>query len=113
MRNIDDVSKGLAGFVSLNEPFGRVSKKERAFELLLEGCEICPTFAASYSRLFTEWILAVIHVWPALEDQFHYNGTMREEYAEDAPFVERRRDHPPPSFQVGLDVYTGYFLAVR
>jgi hypothetical protein len=38
---------------------------------------------------------------------------VREEYAEDAPFVERRRDHPPPSFRVGRDVYARYFLVVR
>jgi hypothetical protein len=41
------------------------------------------------------------------------DGTVREEYAEDAPFVGRRRDRPPPSFRVGRDVYAGYFLAVR
>jgi hypothetical protein len=41
------------------------------------------------------------------------DGTVREEYAEDAPFVGRRRDRPPPSFRVGRDVYAGYFLAVQ
>ena len=38
---------------------------------------------------------------------------MREEYAEDAPFVGRRRDRPAQSCRVGRDVYAGYFLAVR
>lgn len=41
------------------------------------------------------------------------DGTVCEEYAEDAPFVGRRRDRPPPSFCVGRDVYARYFLAVR
>jgi hypothetical protein len=41
------------------------------------------------------------------------DGTMREEYAEDALFVGRRRERPPPSFRVGRDVYAGYFLVVR
>jgi hypothetical protein len=41
------------------------------------------------------------------------NGTVREEYAEDAPFVGRRHDRPPPSFRVGRNVYDGYFLAMR
>jgi hypothetical protein len=41
------------------------------------------------------------------------DGTVRKEYAEDAPFVGRRRDRPPPSFCVSRDVYDGYFLAVR
>jgi hypothetical protein len=38
---------------------------------------------------------------------------MHEEYAEDALFVGRRRDCPPPSFRVSRDVYAGYFLTVR
>ena len=29
------------------------------------------------------------------EDQYLDNGTMREEFADDAPFVGRRRDRPP------------------
>jgi hypothetical protein len=41
------------------------------------------------------------------------DGTVREEYAEDALFVGRRCDRPPPSFHVGHDVYARYFLAVR
>jgi hypothetical protein len=57
--------------------------------------------------------------WPlsrfglALEDEFLDDGTVREEYAEDTPFVGRRRDHPLPSFCVGRDVYAEYFLAIR
>jgi hypothetical protein len=41
------------------------------------------------------------------------NGRIREEYAEDAPFVGRRRDCPPPSFCIGRDDFARYFLAVR
>ena len=41
------------------------------------------------------------------------DGTLREEYAEDPPFVGRRRDRPPPLFCVGRDVYAGYFVVVR
>jgi hypothetical protein len=49
---------------------------------------------------------------PIVEDQFCDHGTMREEYAEDAPFVGRKRDRPAPSFQVGRDVFFGYFLVM-
>jgi hypothetical protein len=38
------------------------------------------------------------------------DGTVREEYAEDIPFVGCRRDRPLPSFRVSRDVYAGYFL---
>jgi hypothetical protein len=57
--------------------------------------------------------------WPSsrfgldVEDEFMDDGTVREEYAEDAPFVGRRRDRPVPSFRVGRDVYVGYFIAVH
>jgi hypothetical protein len=57
--------------------------------------------------------------WPSskfgldVEDEFMDDSTVREEYAEDAPFVGRRRDRPAPSFRVGRDVYAGYFIAVR
>ena len=40
-------------------------------------------------------------------------STLREEHAKDAPFMERRYDRPPPSFHVGRDIYTRYFLVVR
>jgi hypothetical protein len=57
--------------------------------------------------------------WPSskfgldVEDEFMDDSTVREEYAEDAPFVGRRYDRPAPSFHVGRDVYVGYFIAVR
>jgi hypothetical protein len=57
--------------------------------------------------------------WPSskfglnVEDEFMDDGTVHEEYAEDASFVGRRRDRPAPSFHVGRDVYPGYFIAVR
>ena len=38
---------------------------------------------------------------------------MREEFAKDGPFVGRRRDRPQPSFRVGRNVFTGYFIVVR
>jgi hypothetical protein len=57
--------------------------------------------------------------WPSsrfgldMEDEFMDDSTVREEYAEDAPFVGHRCDRPAPSFHVGRDVYAGYFIAVR
>ena len=47
------------------------------------------------------------------EDQYMDDGTMREEFAEDAVFVGRRHDCPRPSFCVGCDVYASYFVVVR
>ena len=47
------------------------------------------------------------------EDQMEDDGTLREEYAEDPPFVGHRRDRPPPSFRVGRDMYASYFVVFR
>jgi hypothetical protein len=41
------------------------------------------------------------------------DGTVHEEYAEDALFIGRRRERPPPSFHVDHDVFVGYFIAVH
>lgn len=38
---------------------------------------------------------------------------MREEYADDAPFIGKRCNCPARSFRVGRDVYAGYFIVVR
>ena len=40
------------------------------------------------------------------------DGIVREEYAEDAPFVGCRRDRPRPSFRVDRAVYARYFVVV-
>ena len=40
------------------------------------------------------------------------DSTLREEYAEDIPFMGHRCDRPLPSFRVDCDVHVGYFLAV-
>ena len=57
--------------------------------------------------------------WPASrvteepEDTRRQDGTLREEFAEDPPFVGRRRDRPRPSFRIARDVFAGYFVVVR
>ena len=51
--------------------------------------------------------------WPRIRfipeaQQFQEDGTLREEFARDAPHVGRRGDCPMESFRVARDVYTGY-----
>jgi hypothetical protein len=48
-----------------------------------------------------------------VEDQFYDDGTMREEYGEDASVVGRKRDRLALSVRVGRDVFAKYFLAVH
>ena len=49
----------------------------------------------------------------AVEDEFTEQGDIHEEYGEDDHFVGHRCDRPPPSFQIGHDLYAGYFVALR
>jgi hypothetical protein len=41
------------------------------------------------------------------------DGIVREEFAEDEPFIGPVGEQPRPSFRVVLDVYEGYMLLVR
>ena len=45
-------------------------------------------------------------------DQFQVDGTLREEFACNAPHVGWRRDCPRESFCISRDVYARYFLAI-
>jgi hypothetical protein len=78
----------------------------------LEGCQVSNGFRDISPVDITEWILAIFQVWSYCKDEFMDDGTIREKYAEDAPFVRRRRDRPSPLFCIGHDVFAGYFLAV-
>ena len=48
-----------------------------------------------------------------MEDGFTKEGDVCKEYGEDDHFVGHRCDHPSPSFEVGRDLYAGYFFAFR
>ena len=52
-------------------------------------------------------------VVPSFEDEFTEIGNVREEYDEDEHFVGQARDRPTKSFRVNLDLYEGYFVAIR
>jgi hypothetical protein len=118
MRNIDDVSKGLAGFVNLwdtmaNEDLsGKFQRRNEPLSYYWRAVKSVLPLPLLVQDSLQSGFWPSSTFGPALEDQFHDNGTMREEYAEDARFMGRRRNRPPPSFRVGHDVYARYFLAV-
>ena len=57
--------------------------------------------------------------WPATCIQRQENvplsndRTLREEFAEDKPFIGAVGEQPRPSFQVARDVYRGYMLFIH
>ena len=54
-----------------------------------------------------------IRIAHAVEDEFIEKGDVREEYGEDDHLVGHRCDCPPPSFQIGRDLYASYFVVLR
>ena len=119
MKSFDEVKKGINSFIghwsemANNDLSRKFRRKNEPVKKYWEGVRV--TF--NEPSVVCEALLAGF--WPTSrianeeEDQMEDDGTLREEYAEDLPFVGHRRDRPPPSFRVGRDVYAGYFIVVR
>jgi hypothetical protein len=119
MRNFDEVVKGLAGFVNLwdtmaNEDIsGEFRRWNEPLSYYWRGVKSAMASEISVLKKLQNGFWPSSRSGPTVEDEYMDDGTIHEEYAEDAPFVGRRRDSLPPSFRVGRDVFVGYFLAVR
>jgi hypothetical protein len=119
MRNFDEIAKGLGGFVNLwdtmaNEDIsGEFRRQNEPLSYYWRAVTSAMDAGISVLQTLQNGFWPSSRFAPTIEDEYMDDGTVRKEYAEDAPFVGRRRDRPPPSFHVGRDVYAGYFLAVR
>ena len=99
-KTYDETKKGLDGFIAYwtqmaNEDHsGEFRRKNEPIRNYWKGVR-----AALDAPLLVRDTLQY-GFWPAsrittdVEDQMEDDGTVREEYAEDAPFVGRRRDRP-------------------
>jgi hypothetical protein len=119
MKNFDEITKGLSGFVNL---WDTMVNEDISGEFRRRNEPL-----SYYWRVVRSVVASDISVlkslrggfWPSsrfgsdVEDEFMDDGTVREEYAEDAPFVECRRDHSAPSFCIGRDASAGYFIAMH
>jgi hypothetical protein len=119
MRNFDEVEKDLGGFVNLRDTmanediYGKFRRRNEPLSYYWRAVTTAMDAAISVPQTLQNGFWSSSRFAPVVEDKYMDDGTVREEYAEDAPFVGRRRDRPPPSFRVDRDVYVGYFLAVR
>jgi hypothetical protein len=107
MRNFDEITKGLSGFVNLwdtmtNEDiFGEFRRRNELLSYYWRAVRSAMALDISVLETLRGGF------WPSsrfgldVEDEFMDDNTVCEEYAEDAPFVGRRRNHPAPSFCVG------------
>jgi hypothetical protein len=118
MRNFDEITKGLNGFVNLwdtmaNEDiFGEFRRRNEVLSYYWRVVRSAMASEISVSETFRGRFSPSSRFGLDVEDEFMDDGTVREEYAEDAPFVGHRHDRPAPSFRVGRDVYVGYFIAM-
>jgi hypothetical protein len=119
MRNFDEVVKGLAKIVNLwdtmaNEDIsGEFRRRNEPLSYYWKGVKSAMALEISIPQTLQNGFWPSSRFGPVVEDEFMDDGIIREEYAEDAPFVGRRRDCPPPSFCIGRDDFARYFLAVR
>ena len=118
MRGHDEVCKGLGGFLNLwsamatDDFSGEFRRKNEPVSQYWRGVKAALDLPLPIEEYLKDGF------WPRsrfiLETQeFQEDGTLREEFARDAPHVGRRGNRPIESFRVGRDVYAGYFLAIR
>jgi hypothetical protein len=119
MRSVEDISKGLSGFIKHWETLcdeDRSGEYRRRYEHLAfywravkatleEPIEPCTSLRDGF------WPNTRVEV--TMEDQFNDDGEIHEEFAEDDPFVGQLCNRPLPSFRVGRDLFEGYFVAIR
>ena len=119
MKNFDEITKGLSGFVNL---WNTMVKEDISDEFRSQNEPLSYYWRAVRSAMASNiLVLETLYggFWPSsrfsldVKDEFINDGTVCEEYTEDAPFVGHICDCPAPSFRVGQDVYVGYFIAMR
>jgi hypothetical protein len=117
--NYDEVMKGLSGFLSLWESManedlsGEFRRKNEHIMYYWRSVKAALNVPLEASSSLREGFWPLSRYNPSLVDEYEVHGMLKEEYAEDPPFIGQARHCPPPSFRVGKDVQMGYVLAVR
>ena len=119
MKGLDDIKKGLNGYVGhwntmLNDDYtGEFRQKNGPLQEYWKGVRIALDAPLQMHEALLDGFWLASRIAPDETDRMQKDGTLREEDAEDAPFVGRRRDRPRPSFRVNRDTHVGSFIVVR
>lgn len=119
MRTVDEIYKGLSGFIKYWETLcnedGSGEARRRFEHLVLYWRAVNATLKEPIepSAELKDGFWPSTRVETTEEDELDDEGEVREEFAEDDAFVGNLRNRPNPSFRVARDVYEGYFLALR
>jgi hypothetical protein len=118
MRNFDEITKGLNGVVNL---WDTMANEDISGEFRRWNEPLSYYWRAVRSIMASEILVSetLRGFWPSsrfgldVEDKFMDDGIVREEYAEDAPFVGRRHNRPTPSRCVCWILYCSAFCEWR
>lgn len=119
MKSVDEIKKGLNGFIAHwsnmadDDHSGEFRRKNEPTRSYWKGVRTALDAPMLVRDTLEDGFWPASRIRDEEEDVRREDGTVREEFAEDAPFVGRRRDRPRPSFRVGRDVFAGYFVVVR
>jgi hypothetical protein len=118
MRSVDDIYKGLSGFIKYWETLcdeDGSGEYRRRFEHLVfywRAVNAALKEAIEPSTTLKDGFWPSSRVEVVEEDEVDEDGEVREEFGEDDAFVGQLRDRPMPTFRVARDVYEGYFVVV-
>jgi len=119
MRNIEEIRKGISGFVNMWEslahadPTGDYRRQHEEFIYYWKSVREALDLPIPTPSAFRNGFWPTSRYSPSEEDRFEDNGELREEFADDPPFVGQRRDRPQSSFRVMRDCYEGYLVVLR
>jgi hypothetical protein len=119
MRNQDDIIKGLTSFIkhweclARKDPSGSYARSHGDLIAYWKGVrdalKVTPPPRPNLQNGF--WLAT--RVQTSVNDTMTIDGIVREEFAQDEPFIGPVGEQPRPSFRVARDVYEGYMLLVR
>jgi hypothetical protein len=120
MKNEDDIIKGLSSFIDLWESLaqrdhtGSYARSHGDLIIYWKGIRDVlklpppPLRTSLVNGFWPSTCIQISDTVPLLHD-----GIVREEFADDEPFIGLVAEQPRPSFRVARDVYEGYVLLIR
>ena len=120
MKGLDDIKKGLNGYVghwntmSNDDYIGEFRRKIGPLqEYWFKGVRTTLDAPLQMREALLDGFWPASRIASNETDRIQRDGSLREEDAKDAPFVGRRRDCPRPLFRINCDTHIGSFIVVR
>ena len=119
MRNIDEIVKGISGFIKhwdtlcAEDCTGEYRRRYEHLSYYWRAVKDVLLLPMQSNSTLMDGFWPSTRIAHELEDCFTETGAVREEFDEDDVFVGQRRDRPAPTFRVSRDLFEGYFVAIR